>query len=502
MTVGVLKIGVETGSQHPIVIPLDEVTKATAILGIRETGKSCLGTVFAEELCKIHQPWIALDPVGNWWGLRAKPDGSPGGYPVVVFGGERGDLPIEKGDGRKIAEAVISENVFAVIDLKMTSKTLWRTIVRDLVGALLEMQPEIPRKVFLEEAPEFIPQKSSYQLGRECSEIVERLVTLGGNYGYGATLLGQRSATISKDALSQCETVFAFAAQSDLDRKAYQGWIRSQKASLDPKMLDQLADLPTGTCWLWSPRFLKMFEKIEIRRRETFHPRDARKLKVAIRDVEMAPVDEFVSRVQKQLTKTVVPVPVGIPEKYQNSKILKGAKVLVERGARRLVMEAAAGVGAALEGASEVLQEHRDDIARLALENGRLKKDVQEMAEKLHVAQSKKLDAERRLEAVRGYLKPQWDALQKLFAEVGAVDGQATTSQVGVGHYKIWFEKAPREGHRKALDFLISHGHGSRHQISTVAGVSPASTYYKIQQWMVQNGLAEKTGDGLKLRTV
>jgi hypothetical protein len=39
---------------------------------------------------------IVLDPIGHWWSLRAGADGKPkGGYPVAVFGGMHGDLPLE-----------------------------------------------------------------------------------------------------------------------------------------------------------------------------------------------------------------------------------------------------------------------------------------------------------------------------------------------------------------------------------------------------------------------
>lgn len=44
--------------------------------------------------------------------------------------------------------------------------------------------------------------------------------------------------------------------------------------------------------------------------------------------------------------------------------------------AKELVMKAGAGVGGMLEGAQDVLQEHRDRIAELALENGKFRKEL------------------------------------------------------------------------------------------------------------------------------
>lgn len=488
-----LLVGTVLESGTPLSIPIEEVTKATAILGIRETGKSCLGTVMAEELCKLQQPWIALDPVGNWWGLRAKPDGSPGGFPVVVFGGERGDIAIEKGDGRKIAEAVISENVCAVIDLKRTSKTLWRTIVRDLVGTLLELQPAFPRKVFIEEASEFMPQKASYQLGRECSELVERLVTLGGNYGYGATLLGQRSADIAKTALSQCETIFAFAAQGALDRKAYQGWIKSQEAALDSTMLDELADLPTGTAWCWSPRFLKIFQKVQIRRRETFHPRDARKLGVAVADVELAPIDEFVAKVRSQLTKVVASVP-GAPKTDPVKKAIAKPTPTPHRqpGEPEALVDA--------------LEKYR--IEKAAME-GNYAHQVSHLKGELDRERGLRQAAEGRVERVRARLQPEYATLKALFEDLGQQaeaphgdPGRTSSRAVDRTPYEPLLAKARKRGCGKVLEILFDRPDILKNQLRILAGVSAQRTFQEYMYWLKKAGLVDVDGERVKLRAV
>lgn len=104
----------------------------------------------AEEMARAGLPWMCLDPVGVWWGIRAKPDGTPGGYPAVVIGGTHGDLPLDRADGAKIARALISENVCAVIDLSRESKKFWHTFVTDFALELMQLNPQTPRHIFLE----------------------------------------------------------------------------------------------------------------------------------------------------------------------------------------------------------------------------------------------------------------------------------------------------------------------------------------------------------------
>ncbi len=479
---------------EPFEIPLEGVTKAYAIVGIRESGKSSLGTVMAEEYCKLKQPWIAFDPAGNWWGLRAQPDGRPGGFPVVVFGGERGDLPLEKDAGKRIAEAITAENVFAVIDLKMTSKTMWRTLVRDIVKTLQEIQVEVPRMVFIEEGQEFLPQKPSHQLGAECKEIVERLVTLGGNWGYGATILGQRPASIEKSALSQCETVFAFATQGSHDRKALQDWMESQQVGdLERRGLERLADLETGTCYVWSPRFLKTFAKLRIRRRETFHPREARKLGVSVKDVELVPVDEFVAKVRRQLTKTSVAVPSHLAEAAKDIKDLAKDPRL-----KRILQQANAGVANALAGAQDTVKEYQDRIAELALENGKLRAETARQREENAKLHRELGEANRRVEALRAFLRPRYQALKELFGEIGEAPAAPPAGEIGEA-WNQWLSKAGTVGCKGMLEILVKRGRLKQVQLATLAGVKyGGSTWRAYRSWMTRNHLAMIQGDEIE----
>src|SRR6266850_3159093 len=163
-------------------LPLDAATHTFGFIGIRGAGKTVAATVMAEEMCEAGLPWIALDPIGVWWGLRANPDGTPGGYPVVIIGGEHADIQLEKDAGAKLADTILQENIACVIDLSRESKTTWRKFVADFCDRMMELRPEIPRHVFLEEAPEFIPQRPMGEQKRSLAA-VDRITRLGRNNG-------------------------------------------------------------------------------------------------------------------------------------------------------------------------------------------------------------------------------------------------------------------------------------------------------------------------------
>jgi DNA helicase HerA-like ATPase len=98
-------------------LPLDAVTQAMAILARRGAGKTYTASVLVEEVVKARQPVVVLDPTGAWWGLRSSADGEHPGLPVVILGGEHGDVPLEPTAGRVIADVVIDHPGAYVIDL-------------------------------------------------------------------------------------------------------------------------------------------------------------------------------------------------------------------------------------------------------------------------------------------------------------------------------------------------------------------------------------------------
>jgi DNA helicase HerA-like ATPase len=82
-------------------LPDEAVTQTFAILAKRGVGKTNTATVMVEEMVRRHLPVVAIDPIGVWWGLRYAKDGKGPGLPVVIFGGEHADVPLEESMGEE-----------------------------------------------------------------------------------------------------------------------------------------------------------------------------------------------------------------------------------------------------------------------------------------------------------------------------------------------------------------------------------------------------------------
>lgn len=277
-------------------VPINAATKTFAVLAKRGAGKTYTGAVMAEEFAKNNIPFVVIDPIDVWWGLRVAADGKGKGLPVVVFGVQHEDILLDRDMGRKIAQAVVRENVSCVINTFGLPKVAQRHLLAEFADELLNIN-NTPRHIFIEEAHEFLPQRVFGGLG-VVFNAVSNLVVMGRNRGIGVTLINQRAATLNKDVLTQIDTLLAFQNTSPQDRKALQEWVEYHSADGDfKKFMDSLPSLPKGEGWIWSPEFMGIFEKIKIRKRETFHP-DREKLGDTFQmpELNQADIQGFISK--------------------------------------------------------------------------------------------------------------------------------------------------------------------------------------------------------------
>lgn len=250
-------------------LPLDFVTQTQAILAKKRVGKSYTASVQAEELLKAGQQICVIDPTGAWWGLKSSADGKHPGFPIAVFGGEHGDVPLEETAGETIAQAIVEQHFSAILDLTLFRKGQINRFMTPFLETLYRMNRQAMH-LFVDEADAIAPQKPFGEEARMLGAM-EDVVRRGGIRGIGTTLITQRPAVLNKNVLTQCEILCALRIVHHKDINAIHEWIEVHgDPELAQQMITSLPSLPIGTAWFWSPGWGDIFEKVEIRKRETF----------------------------------------------------------------------------------------------------------------------------------------------------------------------------------------------------------------------------------------
>lgn len=107
---------------HDFSVPLDVLTSAIGVIGVRGSGKTTTAGVLVEEAIGAGVPCVITDPTGAWYGLKSSADGKNAGLPVYVFGGEHADVPLEPDSAKIVARFVVEKRVPVVLDLSLMSK--------------------------------------------------------------------------------------------------------------------------------------------------------------------------------------------------------------------------------------------------------------------------------------------------------------------------------------------------------------------------------------------
>ena len=250
-----------------LALPSDAVTQTFGLLAVRGAGKTNAARVMAEEMFAARLPFVAIDPVGSWWGLRSSADAKAPGLAIPIFGGKHGEVPLERGAGDMLVDLVVSKRLSCVIDLSLFDSEADKKAFLLAFARRLYLKNEDPLHLFLEEADDYIPQKpmrDEAQLLRAWENIVRR----GRGRGLGMTLITQRSAAINKMVLTQCETLIALRTTSPQDRAAIEAWVKYHAQSQE--IIESLSGLANGEAWVWSPHFLGLTKRIRFRMSRTF----------------------------------------------------------------------------------------------------------------------------------------------------------------------------------------------------------------------------------------
>lgn len=250
-------------------LPLDAVTEAFLIIARRGMGKTTAGAVVAEEMIGAGLPVVILDPTGASWGLRSSADGSEPGLPVVIFGGEHADVPLDEHAGALLARLIVEQRFPAVIDLSLLSKSAMRRFVADFAETLYHRNRE-PLHLIVDECDLFIPQKTFAGMERLVGAI-DDIVRRGRIRGLGVTLISQRPAAVNTDVRSQAGCLIVLGLTGSHDINAIDDWVRLHADPEEAKTVKaSLPSLPVGTAWFWSPGWLGILRQVKIRRRRTF----------------------------------------------------------------------------------------------------------------------------------------------------------------------------------------------------------------------------------------
>lgn len=250
-------------------LPLDAATRRLAILAMSGAGKSNVAVVMAEQMFAAGIPWVAIDPKGDWWGVRSNKSGKDAGLPIPIFGGLHGDIPLEPSAGKLVAEMIIEQRLTCVLDISEFAERQqqWGFLI-DLGETLLRKNRQVLH-LFLEEADEYLPQRTSEKGNLpKCLGVWQRVVKRGRFRGIGSTQITQRNASLNKDTLYMAEALIAMRVGGKADREAVRGWVDYHNASKE--IVDSLPTLADGEGWVSSPAWLKLTQRVQFDRRHTF----------------------------------------------------------------------------------------------------------------------------------------------------------------------------------------------------------------------------------------
>lgn len=294
---------------------VEYASRANAILGIRDSGKTYTATLIAEQLFEAGIPSFAFDPIGRWRFLKTPGKGR--GFPFVVAGGVQPDLELTPESAPKLIRAAMKAGVSMVIDLYSVhlTKADWRKIVRASIETILyEGEGYGQRHVFLEEAAEFIPQKI---YDGHTYAAVEKLARMGGNVGVGLTLINQRAEEVNKAVLELCDNLLLHRQRGKNSLLSLRKWLDAGNVATAKEITRGLADLPTGECWAWF-KDVGHPKRIKVAQKKSFDPNRRATAVSAMRHVPSVDVSAFVANMKAALAGK--PVPTSAKQEEKNVK--------------------------------------------------------------------------------------------------------------------------------------------------------------------------------------
>lgn len=235
-------------------LPKEIFNQHVAVLGKTGAGKSSALRFCVEQLLDDQQPVCIVDPKGDWWGLKSSKSGKEAGYPVVIFGGDHADVPLNAHAGNHVAELVATGNRPCILDLGGWMVADRTRFFIDFASTLFRSSRG-RRILVIDEVHNFAPQgKVLDPAAGKMLHWTNRLASEGRGKGLTILSASQRPQKVHKDFLTCAETLLAMRVIHNLDRGAIKDWIDGcGNAAKGKEVLATLADMDRGEAWAWSP---------------------------------------------------------------------------------------------------------------------------------------------------------------------------------------------------------------------------------------------------------
>jgi uncharacterized protein len=225
----------------------------TAVLGKTRSGKSSVMRGLVEGLLDRKQPVCIVDPKGDWWGIKLAADGKRPGYPVVIFGGEHADVPINEHAGAHVAELFATGNRPCLIDLGGWMVGPRTRFWVDFASTLFK-HTKGRRWLAVDEIHNFAPKGKVFDAeAGKALHWTNRLASEGLGKGVAMLFASQRPQKVHNDTLTSAETLIAMRVLHPADRGAVADWIKGCGDERGDAVLASLAQMARGEGWVWSP---------------------------------------------------------------------------------------------------------------------------------------------------------------------------------------------------------------------------------------------------------
>lgn len=236
------------------IVPDAALAQHIAVLGKTGAGKSYAVKGIVEHLLAVGRRVGIVDPTGAWWGLRSSSDGRGPGFPILVLGGDHGDLPLPALGGAAVARLLVDQHVNLVADtsqLTVGERTRWFIEF----ATTLHRLNRSPLHLVMDEAHMFAPQgKVPDPDTGKMLHAANTLASGGRSRGIRLVMITQRPQKLHKDALTSADTLIAMRVLAPQDRLAVEDWIKGcGDMAAGKEVLNSLASLKRGEGWVWYP---------------------------------------------------------------------------------------------------------------------------------------------------------------------------------------------------------------------------------------------------------